>query len=327
MYENVQWDRDYLLTFKNPENGKIFQIRELRMSFDIEMFVDNKEKTNKGTISIYNLKDETLAEIKTRFGNVSLEVGYKGNIKTLVNWEVINIQTKKQGNDKVTTFEITNSYTELSVKKISYSFPEDIFLGNVVDKIAADLGLSLPASKTGEWRTFKCIYGYPAYGTGKQVLDEIAKTYAIEWKINDGVLIVTDRYGLSGGEWEKAIVLTKETGLLDYPFSDTEEVSKSVGQALDKDNELFLPRSTPLKPKKDGTPRKISKYRARRYGVRVRALLNPEVRPNSLFKVVTDDEMFNDFYRVRSVSFKGDTRGGEWWMELWGDSKEAEEQQ
>jgi len=157
------------------------------------------------------------------------------------------------------------------------------------------------------------------------VLDDIATTYGIEWKItSDNALVITDRYGFSGGEGEKTIVLSPKTGMLEHPFFDTEEISKSIGQSLNKKNEVFI-EIPPLKPKKDGTPRKVKKYRARRYGVRVKALINPEMRPNSLFKVETDDSTFNDLFRVRSIKFDGDTRGGDWYMEVFGDAVEGVE--
>lgn len=324
-YENVQWDRDYLLTFKNPEDGTIIQVDSLRIQFDIEMYVDNKEKTNKGTVSISNLSDDTLKKINTRYGTITLAAGYKGNIKNVVTGDVINIRTTKQGVDRITTFELAPNFTNLAIKKVNYSFPVDIYLENVVAEIAKQLDLAFSKSTKGEWRNLKCQFGYPAYGTGKQVLDEIASTFAIEWKIIDNELIVTDRYSLNGGEQEKAIILSKDSGLLDIPYVDSEEVSKATGQALDKENEQFLPPTKVLKPKKDGAPRQVSRFKARRYGIRAKALLNPEIRPNGLFKVVTDDDMFNSFYRVRSVNFKGDSRGAEWYMELWGDSVDADE--
>lgn len=326
-YENVQWGRDYLLTFKNPENGTLIYVSELRIQFDVEMYVDNKEKTNKGTVVIFNLSDETVKKIGTRYGTLTLAAGYQGNIKTIISGDVINIRTTRQGTDRVTTFELAPNFTNLAIKPVKYSFPADIYLENVVAEIANQLDLAFTKSTKGDWRTLKCQFGYPAYGNGKQVLDEIANTYAVEWKIIDGELIVTDRYSLNGGEWEKAIVLSKDSGLLEIPYIDSEEVSKSTGQALDKENEQFLPPTKALKPTKDGKPRKVSRFKARRYGIRAKALLNPEVRPNSLFKVVTDDKMFDSFYRVRSVNFKGDTRGGDWLMELWGDSIDADEEE
>ena len=105
---------------------------------------------------------------------------------------------------------------------------------------------------------------------------------------------------------------------------DSEEISKSVGQALDKEDELFIEQKK-LKPKKDGTQALSKKFTVVRWGVRAKALLNPEVKPNSLFKVVTDNKTFDNYYRVRTVTFRGDSRGSEWYMELYGDSVEANE--
>lgn len=321
--ENVQWNRQYLLTFKNPENGAIVTIRDLRVQFDVDLYVDNRTNTNKGNVSIFNLKDETLKLIDTRFGTLTLDAGYEGNLKTLISADVINIKTTKQGGDKVTVFELVPGFTNTGIKKIGETFPESISLKAVIDSVARSLSLAVPPSSSGEWTKIKCIYGYTAMGTGKQVLDDLAKTYAIEWNIQDGKLVVTDRYA-TNDKAERAFILSKDSGLIDIPFMDSEEISKAVGQAVDKEDELFVSQKQ-LKPKKDGTPRLSKKAKFVRWGVRAKALLNPEIRPNSLFKVVTEDQAFNSHYRVRSVSFKGDTRGTDWYMELYGDSVDAVE--
>jgi len=321
--ENVQWNRQYLLTFKNPENGAIVTIKDLRIQFDVDLYVDNRTNTNKGNVSVFNLKDETLKLINTRFGTLTLDAGYEGNLKTILSADVINIKTTKQGSDKVTVFELVPGFINTGIKKIGETFPESISLKAVVDSVARSLSLAVPPSSSGEWTKIKCTYGYTAMGTGKQVLDDLAKTYAIEWNIQDGKLIVTDRY-TTNEKAERAFILSKESGLIDIPFMDSEEISKAVGQAIDKEGELFISQKQ-LKPKKDGTPRISKKAKYVRWGVRVKALLNPEIRPNSLFKVVTEDQAFNSYYRVRSVSFKGDTRGTDWYMELYGDSVDAVE--
>lgn len=321
--ENVQWNRGYLLTFKNPENGALVYIKDLRIQFELDMYVDNRTNTNKGSVSIYNLSPSTLLLINTRFGTLSLDVGYEGNLKQLITADVINIATSKQGSDRVTKFELVPGWTNTGIKKVGVTFPEEISLKAVVQSVASSLSLTLPDTTSGDWTTIKCTYGYTAMGTGKQILDDLAKTYAIEWNIQDGKLMVTDRY-TTNEKAERAIVLDKDSGLLDVPFIDSEEISKAVGQAVDKEDELFISQPQ-LKPKKDGTPRFSKKAKYVRWGVRAKALLNPEIRPNSLFKLVTQDKTFDSYYRVRSVSFKGDTRGGEWVMELYGDSVDAVE--
>jgi hypothetical protein len=321
--ENAQWGRDYLLTFKNPENGVLITVKDLRIQFDISLYVDNRTNTNKGTISIYNLKDETLSLINTRFGTISLDAGYQGNIKNIVTADVINIKTSKSGGDTVTTFELIPGFVNTGIKRVGVTFPDEISLQSVIEKVASELQLGLATTNKGDWTSIKCTYGYTAMGTGKQVLDDLAKTYAIEWNIQDGKLVVTDRYATSD-KAERAVILDKESGLIDIPFMDSEEISKAVGQALDKEDELFI-KQKKLKPKKDGTQRLSKKITVVRWGIRAKALLNPEIRPNSLFKVVTTNKVFDNYYRVRTVNFKGDSRGGDWVMELYGDSVDATE--
>ncbi len=321
--ENLQWGREYLLTFKNPENGSLISVKDLRIQFDIDMYVDNRTNTNKGSVSIYNLSSSTVSLINTRFGTLTLDVGYEGNLKTLLVADVINIKTSKQGSDKVTTFELVPGWVNTGIKKVGVTFPEEISLVGVIKQVASSLSLTLPETTSGDWTSIKCTYGYTAMGTGKQILDDLAKTYAIEWQIQDGKLIVNDRY-TTNDKAERAFILSKDSGLIDIPFIDSEEISKAVGQAVDKEDELFVSQKQ-LKPKKDGTPRLSKKAKYVRWGVRAKALLNPEIRPNSLFKVATEDKTFDSYYRVRSVSFKGDTRGGEWHMDLYGDSVDAVE--
>lgn len=324
-----QWDRDYLLTFYNPEpsnpNGKanLFTITNLRCTFDATLYVDNKEKTNKGSVSIYNMTEDTIKKLGQKFGRIVLGAGYKGHISTIIEGDVINIRTEKQGVDRVTTFELAPNFIDLAVKKIAYAFPKGVTLKALIDGIALQFGIARPATAEGKaWEKVIAPYGYPAYGTGKQVLDEVTRTYGLEWKIIDGVLHVTDRYGILDNGAEIAFVLSKDTGMIDIPYMDTEEVSKTMASALSETEEkLFHPPTF----KKDGTPRKQTKYKVRRYSVRVKALLNPLARPNALFKIETSNDDFKGLYRVRSVNFKGDTRGNDWYMEIYGDQVEGVE--
>ena len=61
-----------------------FKLIPFVFQFDIEMYVDNKEKTNKGTVSISNLSDDTLKENQYPLRDTALTTGYKGNIKNIV---------------------------------------------------------------------------------------------------------------------------------------------------------------------------------------------------------------------------------------------------
>ena len=73
---------------------------------------------------------------------------------------------------------------------------------------------------------------------------------------------------------KKQLFYPRIADYLTFLYIDSEEVSKATGQVPDKEkNEQFLPPTKVLKPKKDGTPRKVSRFKARRYGIWVKALL------------------------------------------------------
>lgn len=319
---NDQWGREYRLTYKNLETGLVFDITGLRVEFDVELYVDQKEKTNRASVTVYNLKEETFKDMDTRVGYLVLRVGYKGNIATIAEGDIVSVATKRNGADRATEFEFAEGFRDLTIKKINTLLPEGASLQALMSTVAQELGLK--ATKfVGLWTNVLFPYGYPVYGNGRQVLDEICRSYDLEWKIIDNTLFVTDRYGLINNGKEYAYVLSKDSGLIDIPYRNTEQVSKQVGQYLDTNNEAVIYKAPSLK--KDGTVRKTKKCPIRRYGVRAKALINPQVKPNTLLKLVTDTDLLEGYYRVRSVIFKGDTRGNEWYMDIYGDSVEGSE--
>lgn len=323
MEQYTQFDRDYLLTYKNLQTGKVFQMTGLRCEFDIKLYVDNKDKSNEASISITNLGRELSKELGQQYGHIRLDIGYKGNIKTVVQGDTINVQMQKQGTGLVTTFVLAPNFHNTAIKPIAVTFPEGVTLLDVVRKVASQLGLSyVETSKPQAWQRITLPYGYSPYGTGKQVLDELGRTYNIEYSIEHNALSVRDRYAVLEGK-ETAFLLSKETGMIDIPYMDSEEISKRVGSVL-ADNEQFVSINQSFK--KDGTPRKVAKFRARRYGIRVKALINPSIKANSLIKIVSEDYAEGAYFRVRSVQFKGDSRGGDWTMDIWGDPVEAIEE-
>lgn len=324
----TQFGRDYLLTFKNLQNGQVFQINDLRCEFDISLYVDNKDKTSEATISIYNLSRETVNALGDKYGQIRFDVGYAGNLQSVVEGDTINVKTTRSGPDRITTFKLAPNFRNLAIKPIALSFPEGVKLKDVVEVAAAELQLAIEKSSTkAAWQEIELPYGYTAYGTGKQVLDELARAYSIEYRVEFGVLKVNDKWTTSERH-ETAILLSKETGMIDIPYVDTEQISKRVGSVL-ADNEQFV--SIKQSFKKDGSPRKITKFKARRYSLRVKALINPSIRPNSLIKIQSDEYdaesnmSLGAYYRVRSVQFKGDTRGADWTMDIHGDTVEATE--
>jgi len=112
-------------------------------------------------------------------------------------------------------------------------------------------------------------------------------------------------------------VLSQESGLLDIPYTHTEDVSQAIEQPLN-DNEVDITEE--LKPTKSGKPRKQTTRKIQRSNIELKALLNPSVKPNSLIRLDSTKTKLSGYYRVRTIKYNGDTRGGEWFMQIWGDN-------
>lgn len=325
MILNEQWGREWWVVFKNLNTGKVFQVGELRMEFDIELYVDQKEKANVGNVSIYNLSEATYKDMDCANGYIWVYAGYKGNSGLIAEGDVVNIATTKQGTDVITTFKLAEGFRDLSIKKVKpTTLPEGISVKEVVEYIAKDIGIPT-ALFTGDWVSLTMPYGYPVYGNAKQALDNICKAHNLEWKFLKGSLLVTDKYALINKKGETAIVLAKNSGMIEIPYRHTEKVTKDVAEyAVEKQatDRVILKK---LKPKKNGQPRKTKKVVVIHNNIRVKALLNPNIKPNSLIRIESDETTLNGYYRVRSVIFKGDSRGQDWSMDIYGDSVDGKE--
>ena len=146
----------------------------------------------------------------------------------------------------------------------------------------------------------------------------MCKPNDLEWSILEGKLTVKDKRSVSPNKnVETAIVLSQESGLLDIPYTHTEDVSQAIEQPLN-DNEVDITEE--LKPTKSGKPRKQTTRKIQRSNIELKALLNPSVKPNSLIRLDSTKTKLSGYYRVRTIKYSGDTRGGEWFMQIWGDN-------
>ncbi|MNL75469.1 hypothetical protein D3C87_2012800 [compost metagenome] len=63
-----------------------------------------------------------------------------------------------------------------------------------------------------------------------------------------------------------------------------------------------------------GDVRRKKDDKAKKAGVQVKILLNPEIVPGSIVKI--EDENFNGFYKVSSLRSYGEWRGNDWYTDL-----------
>jgi len=278
----IQFDRSYELIIGDGVSGDGFSITDLQLNFKINKVVDNNNKADYCQCVVTNLSDKQLALLEVDYPVFSLAVGYAEDNVELFRGEVTDVETKRNGPNRVTTFRATPRYTTLNHTLISSLIPDSGTVADVIEEIRKKADVT-KGTYVGDQLAYRITYGYPLVGTPRQLLDQVCETYGLSWRIESDALYINAVDTVASEVRSAAPVLSYTTGLLEEP--------------------------TPLKD----TSGKSKDDPERRRGIRVRALINPRVAPGNLIKVVYKD--VESFYRVDEVTYTGDYRGTQWQME------------
>ncbi|MNQ49024.1 hypothetical protein D3C85_629150 [compost metagenome] len=267
-------------------NGDGFEIsNDLNISFDINKVSSNKDRTNNATIEVTNLSKERQKWLEQPYIGVVLSVGYHNTtVKRLFAGQAVNVSTRKSGIDTITQIQLGSGYVELNHQNISKVVPEGKTVKEAINETVKDIPGINRTVFNGVNINSPLLDGYPVSGTGREVLDELAKAYELDWNLDDGVLQVYDSSGTATDDLNTAFVISRSSGLIDLPYFVQGDVRR----------------------KKDD--------KAKKAGVQVKILLNPEIVPGSIVKI--EDENFNGFYKVSSLRSYGEWRGNDWYTDL-----------
>lgn len=281
-----QFMRVYELVIGDGKTKKGFSIADLEVSFSIKKSANNKDAQNTADISITNLSEETLAILEKDYPVVSLKVGYlKTGLKELFSGEVYDMETKRNGTDRVTTLKCTPFQSKLSFNYVS----DFIAAGNTVGSAIEKIRQSVDGLAKGIYRSDKLNltlpFGMPIAGSAMQELQRICNSYLLEYRLDNGALYISDIDGTSDSSVKKAPVLSYTTGLLAGPYKSTGRIKRGKLDPLRKE------------------------------GLTVKALLNPIVQAG--WAVVLEGTGDTDgTYKVEEVTFNGDYRGSDWTMDI-----------
>lgn len=294
MTGQYQYDRMYELVLGDYKTGKGIKITDLQLTFDISKSVDNTKKANSASIEVYNLSPQSLKMLETDFLACSFSVGYRGlpeadgtrkpiDLKRLVTGNVVEFKTAKQGTDIVTQIIMGEGYTDLNHKYLTQTIPRGKTLKDVLEEIRKQMPGVERGVFTGTNINNQVIHGYPLTGTPRQMLNEIARTYRIEWRVDNKALYVNDASGVIYKGNASAYVLNEKSGLIDIPYYTSLEGKKEKSDKTKRD------------------------------GIQFTALLNPEIKPGEIIRV--ESKNVTGYYRVVDARYTGDYRGQFWYVE------------
>lgn len=287
----LQRNRQYRLTVGDYKTGNGLLIEDLQVTFDISKSTNNKNRTNSASIEIYNLSEESLKTLDTDYPVAVFEAGYSdtGGPKRLFAGQVTNVSTRKSGTDIVCQITMGSGYTELNHETLSDVVPPGNNVQDAIEKlrkaIGADRGVYNGTNLNNE-----IIYGYPLSGTPKEMLDELAEKYQLDWQLDDGVLYVHDNDRAATEQFQLAYVISPFTGLIERPY------------------------------RVSGDKRRSKKDKVKKPGVQLKILLNPDIKAGDIIKI--EEGLLKGWYKVDSIRHTGSWRGDNWATEIKGSSLE-----
>lgn len=282
----IQIDRAYTLEI-GQGNGKGLVIDNLHIEFSVSKGSNNKKKTNKADVKIYNLSEEHQRFMEAPFVECTLSVGYvELGLFKLFSGQITMAGTQKNGSETITELQIESFYTGLNHKRVSKSTPAGTSVKGVIQALVKDMpgiGRVVFSGKNVE-KSF--VDGYPLTGTPREILNDLASAFEMEWQIDDGVLYIQDVGFSYMTDTNKAYVISETTGLIERPYHDI--IEKQRG-------------------KKD-------KFKAMRKGIKLKILLNPVITAGSIIKIEYPD--FTGFYKVEQLTHKGGYLSDDWTTDL-----------
>ena len=268
----MQFDRVAVVDIgRSGEQG--IRVSALRLSFSVVK--SDKPDANTARVEIYNLSQDSRAQIESTDNRMILSAGYLQDvIKVLAVGDITSFYTEQRNGDNITVIEAGDGIRALTDTRISISYEEGISAQSIVDDIANALTLEAVdnlADLTGTYRN-----GFTFAGQAKQALEELAHRFNFEWSIQNGVLQILPR---READTREIVVLTPETGMIGSP-----QAMDDVGVNISENKEQV--------------------------GITLSCQLQPRLVPGGVVEVISRD--YNGLYRITEVEHTGDTRSQSW---------------
>lgn len=290
--------RKSLLVVRRDDKG--LDLSAFRHTFKVNQM--DSETPNTAEITIYNLKDETVAKIRGEFDSVVLQAGYeKGAFGTVFAGTIKQFGIGRENSrDSFLTLFCADGDIGYNFGLVASTLAAGSTMRDAIDTAAKAFKeggveprpIIPPALGAGQ--TY--IRGKVLWGLARSIMRDAARSLDAAWSIQDGEVRLTPLTGYAPGE---AVVLTSATGLIGVPQLTNDGVSMRclmnprirVGGLVSIDNKL-------INQVVQQNPSDIRRF-------------NSFTAPSPLAKINADG-----LYTALVVEHDGDSRGGQWYTDL-----------
>ena len=187
-------------------------------ALDIEFNVpfSDKKEPDVADIYIFNLTDETIADIK-KDGYVYLNAGYRelNNMANILTGEIESIDTKWEDLDKVTTIKVADGAKKWRTATLNKTYTENTKASQIMGDLAGAMGYEVVDI------TPKNDISYPLgktiKGSCSESLKQLIKDTESKMFINKNRITIRDE----DKGYNTGFVLNADSGLVDIPVSYT----------------------------------------------------------------------------------------------------------
>lgn len=193
------WGRVVELQVGTEADPTARALRDLRVAFRVEM--DRTATPNRAVIQVHNPAEATVGVLQARDATVRLLAGYDsaGGPRQIFGGEPVRngVAIERRGPDRILTIEALDGGRAVAGSFVSESFAQQTSVGQVLDALAAALGL--PRGATVLDAEIRWPQGLVLLGPVRDELDRVCGALAADWFVRDGALYVVAR-GRSTGE-------------------------------------------------------------------------------------------------------------------------------
>lgn len=246
--------------------SKSFNNDDFHILFDVPF--DDGPEPNIAEIKIYNLKTQTITELK-KGTKVTLNAGYQKDVGAIFLGEIQIPQTKWNGVDRITQMDCMDSGEAWFKKEINRTYKAGMTGQQVLNDLLSQTGLKAAVIKLG----FRKVYQNGKTVKGKLIdgIMEVAKDCGAKVHVNRGKIFIRPK---NDGD-NIRFVLDSATGLVGSPTPVEKEERYDV---IEKG-------------------KRVQKTRTRR-GWKIISLLNHRITTDSLIQVKS--KTANGTFRVES---------------------------
>lgn len=176
---------------------------------------DNDPLPNESEIKIWNLSNDTIAQLK-RGQTAMVNAGYRGDIGLILHGFVSKVITKREGVDRVTSIYVLDS-DDITKREVDIAYKNSTLASYILKDMARQLGLPIGQFELNQ--DYRYEEGYTAKGEVTKVISDVAADCGTSAYVNKGKLYIRNlRIGA-----DDVFSLSSDTGLIGSPETFEEE--------------------------------------------------------------------------------------------------------